>query len=392
MKNMSEREFKQYQPSIYFLIARLIMVVSIPLEGLKSYGDFWNFYLIADAGRPFLDLWVEFPPVFPILSRGVYLLVGGREHSFIYALIIIFSIFQAASIFLFQRIAQSYSPKNDALEMTIVYAFLQLGLFYGWAYFDSLAVFFLLQSLYLLILHKSRDTGMLVGMGGLIKWFPLLLLPAAWKWLGSKKALATVLIALLVMGMGWGILFAVSPEYTQASVVAQGAKGSWETIWALIDGNLTTGNFSSEIKRTIPASASLSTGNPSIVSSWLTLLILGGVGFLVFWKATLDSSVKLIGFSGFTLIMFFLWAPGYSPQWTLYLLPLVILSFDKSKGRLISLLLILINLLEWPILLSRGWFHFLEEIILLRTAVFVLLAILFGQVALQNSGNKEAKE
>ena len=99
MEKISEKNLKEYQPSFLFLIARLIMVVSIPFEGLKSYGDFWNFYQLAATGRPFLDLWLEFPPLFPVLSRGIYLMVGGREHSYIYALIVIFSIFQAANIF-----------------------------------------------------------------------------------------------------------------------------------------------------------------------------------------------------------------------------------------------------------------------------------------------------
>jgi len=390
MEKISDKNLKEYQPSLLFLIARLIMVVSIPLEGLKSYGDYWNFYQLAATGRPFLDLWLEFPPLFPVLSRGVYLMVGGREHSYIYALIVIFSIFQAANIFFFQKIASNINTGKEAISRTVVYAFFLIGLFYGWAYFDSLAVFFLLLGIYLIIINKSRSAGLLIGVGGLIKWFPLLILPAAWKWLGTKKALTAVVIALVVIGLGWGLLFGISPEFTKASLIAQGAKGSWETIWALIDGNFSTGNFSPEINRAIPASASISTGNPPVIPSWLSLLAIGGVGFLVFWKSTIDSAVKLVGFSGFTLIMFFLWSPGYSPQWTLYLLPLVILCFDNNRSRLLALVLVLINLLEWPILLSRGWFQFLDEVVLLRTAIFFLLALLFGQVAFHK--NENAKE
>ena len=390
MEETRERNLKKYQPSLLFLIARLIMVVSIPLEGLKSYGDYWNFYQLASIGRPFLDLWLEFPPLFPILSRGIYLMVGGREHSYSYALIVIFSILQAANIFFFQKIASNINTEKEAINRTFVYAFFLVGLFYGWAYFDSLAVFFLLLGIYLITIKKSRTAGLVIGIGGLIKWFPLLILPAAWKWLSTKKALSALAIALVVIGLGWGLLFGISPEFTKASLIAQGAKGSWETVWALIDGNLSTGNFSPEINRAIPASASISTGNPPVISSWLSLLAIGGVGFLVFWKSTIDSTVKLVGFSGFTLIMFFLWSPGYSPQWTLYLLPLVILCFDNSRSRLLALVLVLTNLLEWPILLSRGWFQFLDEVVLLRTAIFFLLALLFGQVALHK--NENAKE
>lgn len=387
MDKIPRINLEKYQPSLLFLIARLIMVVSIPLEGMKSYGDFRNFYQLAATGRPFLDLWLEFPPLFPVLSRGIYLMVGGREHSYTYALIVIFSILQAANIFFFQKIASNINTEKEAINRTFVYAFFLVGLFYGWAYFDSLAVFFLLFGIYLITINKSRSAGLVIGIGGLVKWFPLLILPAAWKWLGTKKALIAVIIALVVIGVGWGLLFGISPEFTKASLIAQGAKGSWETVWALIDGNLSTGNFSPEINRTIPASASISTGNPPVIPSWLSLLVIGGVGFLVFRKSTIDSAVKLVGFSGFTLVMFFLWSPGYSPQWTLYLLPLVILCFDNSRSRLLALVLVLTNLLEWPILLSRGWFQFLDEVVLLRTAIFFLLALLFGQVALRKNDN-----
>lgn len=379
--------FQGARISFLFLAARLIMLISIPLEGLKSYGDFWNFYNIASLGWPFLDIWVEFPPLFPVLSRGIYLMVGGREHSFIYALIAIFSIFQAANIYLFQKIAQTFNAENEIINRVFVYGFFLVGLFYGWAYFDSLGVFCLLLGLYMIKVKNARAAGLAIGIGGLIKWFPVLVLPAAWKWLKTKKALTVVIVAVVVIGLSWGLLLGISPEFTKASLAAQGAKGSWETVWALIDGNLSTGNFSPEIDRTIASSALISTGNPPVVPVWLSLLILGGIGLLVFWKSSIETVRQLIGFSGFTLVIFFLWSPGYSPQWVLYLLPLVILCFDKNRNLLIGLVLILVNLLEWPILLSRGWFQYIDEIVLVRTAVFVLIAFLFAQIALSRDEN-----
>jgi hypothetical protein len=389
MDIVARNNLKKIQISLMFLAARLIMIISVPIEGLKSYGDYWNFYKIAAMGRPFLDLWVEFPPLFPVLSRAVYLMVGGRENSFIYTLIVIFSIFQAANIYIFQKIASTVYGKNDFMNRTLVYVFFIVGLFYGWAYFDSLAVFCLLLGLYFVLVKNTGAAGLAIGIGGMIKWFPLLILPAAWKWLGAKKTLTIVVIAVVIGGLGWGLLFGLSPEFTRASLTSQGAKGSWETVWALIDGNLTTGNFGSDISRAIAASASIPTGNPAVVPVWLSLLIIGGVGFLIFWKSSLDSRLKFIGFCGLTLVMFFLWSPGYSPQWTLYLLPIVLLCFEDFRSRLLALVLVFVNLLEWPILLSRGRFEFLDEIILLRTAIFILLAVLFAQLVLKQDDDKE---
>ena len=333
----------------------------------------------------------EFPPFFPVLSRGIYLLVGGRESAYIYILIIVFSIFQAASIYVFQKIAFAFHPRHEAFTRTIVYAFFIIGLFYGWAYFDSLAVFCLLLGLYLVIKHDSWVAGLVIGIGGIIKWFPLLILPAAWKWLGYKKALRVVIVAILFVVFTWGVLIGFSPEFTKASLISQGAKGSWETVWALLDKNLSTGNFKAEINHLVAEDAAIPSGNPSKIASWLTLLVIGGVGYIFFRKSSVKSALQLAAFSGLTLILFFLWSPGYSPQWILFLLPLVMLCFESSRSMLLSLVLLLANLLEWPILLSRGWFHYLDEIILLRTGIFLLLAFLFAQIVMINEGEDKVK-
>ena len=120
----------------------LILIISTPLEGLKSSGDFWNFFSQAGMGRPFFAFWVEFPPLFPWISRLAYLITGGREHSYIYALVIFFSIIQAVNVYLFGRIVKRSIPNGNDLQPVLIYGFLTIALFYTWAYFDILAIFF----------------------------------------------------------------------------------------------------------------------------------------------------------------------------------------------------------------------------------------------------------
>lgn len=374
-----------------FLLARFVMVISIPLEGLKSYGDFWNYYKLAAIGTPFIDLWIEFPPLFPLLSRLFFIITGGRESTYVYSLIVFFSIIQAANVFLFQKIASSIFSKAERDKRVLSYGFILVGLFYGWTYFDSLGVFCLLSGFLLLMNKKHIPAGIVLGIGGLFKWFPVLLLPAAWKWSGPKKAIRTIVAATIIVIIVWGLFYSISPSFTSASFISQGVKGSWETVWALVDGNLSTGNFNPDIDRQIVETATLSTGNPSRISPWLLLPLFAAIGLMVFIKSDLESIEKLISFSGFTLILFFLWLPGYSPQWILYLLPLVLLGFNFQRSLLLGMILIFVNLLEWPVLLSRGWFHLIEEIILLRTGIFLLLAGLFAQTTLRK-GPSEKKE
>ena len=396
MNKFTNRKAKQTQTPTHlyflpscFLIFRLIFFASLTYEIIPGYGDYWNFFRQAGLGFPFLNYWTEFPPVFPIISRVVYSLVGGREHAYGYLLAIFFSLVQAGCIWLLLNIIRIVWPNEDPERRGLLYFLFTAGLFYSWGYFDTLAVFFMLLGIYLILLKKDIWAILAIALGILTKWFPVLFLPAIWKIRKPKKALSISIGTLVVVAAAWFALFTANADFTKASIMSQLNKGSWETVWALIDGNLTTGNFNPEITRTIASSASISTGNPAVIPTWLSLLVIGGIGFFVFWKSSFDSALKFVGFGGFTLVMFFLWSPGYSPQWVLYLLPLVILCFENNRSRLLSIVLVLVNLLEWPILLSRGWFQFLEEIILLRTAIFILLALLFAQIALVQNNNDD---
>jgi hypothetical protein len=375
-----------------FILGRMVLILVLPIEGLRSYGDYWNYFYIAGLGTPFIDLWVEFPPLFPFLARLLYLLVGGSQNAFEYLLAMIFSFVQAGNLYLFQVIARKQYSIEETKQRTLTYLFIIINLFYGWAYFDSLVVFTLLLGVYWILEKKDIKAGIALGIGGLIKWFPMIALAASWKWRGRKGALQTIGIAFILVVLVWGILFSSSPELTRASLVSQGIKGSWETIWAIIDENLGTGNFDREINRLDPGTAYFSTSNEAKLSPWISLIAFAFVGFGVFLRSRLNDESKMISFTGFSIVVFILWSPGYSPQWVLLLLPFILLSFDIWRGTLMGLVLVLINILEWPIFLSRGWFHLLEEIIVLRTIVMLGLAGLFICNIFNNEKGNEGEE
>lgn len=377
-------------PSI-FLLSRLLLFLSLPLEGLRGYGDYWNFYHQASLGIPFVDYWTEFPPVFPFLSSLVYRLVQGRQHAYEYLLAFLFSLAQAGSFYLFSLITEQIYPEEQSQQRRIwIYFALTIGLFYGWGYFDPLAIFAFLAAIYYLTKYFDTEKSQtmkdfwldlklsaILAIGVLIKWFPALALAAVWRKLSPRRALKITAITLGLTALVWGGLYLASPQMTTASLISQGSKGSWETVWALIDGNLGTGNFSQQIDRLIPQTASYTTGNPAKVPPWLTLIFFGGLGLWIFWKAKLDTPRKLIAFIGITWCVFMFWSPGYSPQWVLYLLPLILLALPEREALLVAVIFVLLSLLEWPILLSRGYFKGLWGIIPLRSVVFLLLAVLF---------------
>ena len=358
-----------------FLVSRLALLAAMPLDGLRGYGDFIHFFRLAGMGWPFLDYWVEFPPIFPFLSTILYRLSGAQEHIYDYYLALLLSLCQAASLVVFDRLVIQGDQDGIGRERTLAYFLLSSVLAYGWWYFDPLAVLAMLLGLYWLMRGKDTLTGAALGIGTLVKLFPALALVSVWRYRPLRRS---VWIGSITIGMVltvYGGLYLLSPRMTFASIISQASKGSWETIWALLDGNFHTGNFGQEIERYEPAQASLARGEPARVPPYLALILFVALGFWVARRIMPASPQTPVVLYGFTLNLFFLWSPGWSPQWVQHLLPLILLSLPIRQASLFVSTLVLINLLEWPVLLSRGLNWGLWVTVPIRTLILILLAI-----------------
>ena len=369
-------------PPITFLAARLILILSLPYESVNGYGDFPHFFHMAGMGKPFIDFWIEFPPLFPFLSRGIYLLAGGSEHVYQYLLVLIFTLVQAAGIWVFIRIGCRIFPPQLAVRRSWVYLALLVPLFYGWTYFDPLAVLAMLLGLYWLMEGKDWSAGLALAAGTLVKLFPALTLIVAWKVRPLPRAARITLLTIGITIGVYAVLYIAAPQMTLASIRAQPNKGSWETLWALLDKNLSTGNFGPEIERFDPRNASVPIGNPAQIPSWLTLIPLAIIGAWVFWKSRVKTDRAMVALLGITWVIFTLWSPGWSPQWVLYFLPLILLSLPEKKGYLTAVIFVLVNLLEWPVLLSRGYNWGLWITVLLRMVILIMMGVEFWKLIL----------
>ena len=302
-------------PILLFLFARLSLLLALPFDGLRGYGDLLHFFnLAALPGLPFLQTWSEFPPVFPFLSELIYRLAGGVEHTYTYLLILLLTAADLGSVWLFTRLAGRLE-ETPAVWRGVLFAALLAALPYTWWYFDSLAVFFLLLALHLSISGRpAPEAGLALGLGILTKLFPALILPALWRWLPPRRAAWISATALLLALAVYGGLWAASPQFTRASLQSQSAKGSWETVWALLDGNLKTGNFGPELERLDPTTAAQALGSPARISPWLRLVVFGALGLLLFVRFQPTSLRHLFSFTGLTWAIFLLWSPGWSPR------------------------------------------------------------------------------
>ncbi len=372
-------------PPVLFLASRLVLFTSLPIIGVKGYGDAFHFFRLAEMGRPFIDYWVEFPPIFPVISTLLFRIVAGREFAYYYALAMLLTLFQAANVLLVQRLARRLFKDGSAEKRVWLYFSLLIGLGYGWWFFDPIPVFAMLLGLDLFFEGKNMRAGIVLAMGVLTKIFPALVLAAAWRYRPGRKALLVSALTLSITIIVYFAFWLASPQMTSASLQSQVRKGSWETVWALIDGNVHTGNFGSEAERVDPATAQMPQGNPPRLEPWITLIPFSLFGLWLFWRSGPLNEGASVAFLGMTWCVFCLWSPGWSPQWVLYFLPLILLALPLRLGALSAACLLLINLLEWPLLLSRGYFWGLWITIPLRTLLVILLAVEFYKAIRRNS-------
>lgn len=374
IKKTSPITFQTLLPVLFFA-GRLLLFLALIPNNLHGFGDFPIYFQVASLpGFPYIDTWSEYPPIFAWLIEFIFQVSSGNQFLFDFVLFLLLTLCGAVSIWLVSEIAKKVEiPKDQQLIVNLAYFGLIAFLAYSWWYFDFFPVMLMVWAIYLILINKNKTAGLVIAIGILTKWFPLLLLPAIFRYKKWKQALGVALLALGGTLLVWAIFYFVSPTMTKASLQSQPSRASWQTMWALIDGNLTTGEFIPLQERLWPEAAVFPRGNPAIISTWTSLVFFGLIGLNFLFKFTNKTPIGFLSMAGITWALFLLWSPGWSPQWTLYLLPIILLTLPPNKGWFISFLFLLLTLIEWPLLLKHGLWMGLWVIVPLRIAIFIYL-------------------
>ena len=378
------RSWRRYSPIVVLFVAlRLMFMATFSPDNLTLFGDYIYYYELAtysDQGYlPFIHYWSEYPPVFPFLSVGVYRLArlfGGEYHVYVYLTGLLMLVVNTGNLILFLRLAQRLRGAESAERLGWAYSVLFVPLIYAWWNYDALAVFSLLLALDLLLSGHERWSAVVMGVGVMVKLVPLFIFPAVvctrpwrrWFVYGLIAAIVVVIMALPLLLVGG--------EMARVSFLSLTSRSSWQTVWALLDGNLRTGVLVAASDHFDPALATTPVGNPARIPTWMTLCAFALLYGLIFFKANLRTSPRrLVAFVCTTFLVFFLWSSGWSPQWQVLLYPLVLLVLPLQRAVLFILALSFVNLAEWPVMLSRGLNQWLYLTVPLRTVLLVLLLI-----------------
>lgn len=361
-------------PALLYFFGRLVVFLALIPNSYDGPGDLPTYTAWAGLpGWPYFQFWSEYPPLFPFINVSLFKISGGQPFFYSLYLALVLALAGSACLVIFHQIAKKVWDDLQAERRTWLFLGLLLPLPYTWWYFELLPLAFMLLGILWLIEDRPWRSGFAVGVGMLLKWFPGLLLAAAWRYrkpgpAGRVTAAALGLTALLFAG-----LYLVSPEMTGASLRAQSARTSWQTAWALLDGNMTTGAFLLLEDRLDSSIAGIPRGSLPAISSMLTLIAFAALGLWLFWRVRSQATISLLAFLGLTWVVFLTWSPGWSPQWILYLIPLILLTLPPKSAIYGASGLILLTLLEWPTLLGHGVFAGLWLIVPLRLLLFAWL-------------------
>jgi len=375
---------------VLFGFSRIVLFLALIPNNFYGPGDFRVYFQWASIpGWPFFDYWIEYPPAIALFVKFIYLISGGSQFIFDFMLVLCVTAAGMASIWLVKQIAGLIYSSETANVISLVYFGLIAAHPYTWWYLELIPVALMLAGAWAVLKEKDIPAGIWIGLGILTKWFSIFLLPALWRLRKPARAARITAVAVTLVVLVWGALFIASPTMTKASLISQPSRSSWQTIWALIDGNMTTGFFLKGPERFDPRAAEIQSGNPPVVPPWLTLAVFAGLGLFLLLRTRRLDERGYLSFVGVTWGLFLLWSSGWSPQWILYLIPLILLTHPLEKGLIVNLLLVFLTIIEWPTMLKRNLFESLWIIAPMRMAILGVMILLWIQLGASRCARKQ---
>ena len=330
-------------------------------SGIGVGGDrLFHFHLAAlsdDGMIPFRDWWSEFPPVWNTITTAVYELLGDRVNytnwSFLLGMLMLAC--ELCNLMLVRAIAQEAYDKQTGIQLAWVYSVSSAPVIFMWWNFESLLTFTFLLGILLLLRKNLTASALVVGFGFLVKFVPALIIGAVIRYRGWAQSARYVALAIAVVALVYLPLFVSNGEFAAISLRAQLEKPSSQTIWALIDGNYMTGNIASVKSRLSPELAHSQGGaSPARIPNWLRLMLAAVLGLIIYGRTLRRDDRGLLAFVSIAVLVFYLQAQAWSPQWVCLIIPLILLVFPTRRGVFASVVLTLVVLAEYPLLWSRA--------------------------------------
>ena len=374
---------------VQFVVLRLGLALLWRPIGLFERGSDVGAYeqrarLALQGLQPYLDYWVEYPPVFPWIASGLKLLsvpLGGDEAAFQVLFGLMMVGFEAGILWLIHAIAIRVWDEPRGLVTAAAYAALFYPIYIANRHFESIAVFFMLLGVYLVIRERRHTASLAIALGVLTKLFPGAALPAllaGQPWAARSRYLG--LAATAVIG-ALAPLAVIGREFFVASIQNMLLRPGWETVWALADGYFGFGWI--HRYRQSPDTALEFNYTPDLPAAawWGTAAALAALYAVLALRRSPPTPASVVWSTGLALSAFALYLRGWSPQFMVWLLPFALLAFPGGRGFLIATGLSVLALLEYPAYFVLWSEHpwVLWILVVARTLAILALGALFAR-------------
>jgi hypothetical protein len=380
---------------VTFVVFRLMAVLLVKPGGyITAVSDFTFYRLLASYASqgfyPSVHYWMEYQPLFPWIPVGIYrislLLPNWGAPGFWFNILLgtVFLLSETTNLILIYLIARRLYDRSIAVRVAWIYSLLFMPLLIMLGWFDVFALTFLLLALYLTLIRRPLASGIVAGLGFLVKILPVIVVPVAfWReptWKRRALLVAVTILTIVALALPFALL---NPQLFSLSWTINLKRSSWETVWALLEGYTSYG-LAGGGNRFDPAAAAAEQ-HPATVP-WMLITIGFGLIYVWLWTRPTDwnDDRRALAFTGLTMNLFTLYLKGYSPQFIVWLLPFVILLLPGLRGIVYVLLLSMVNLVESPVyftlLPDQPWL--LTGAVLARTGLLILLAVEYGRMAL----------
>lgn len=397
MKDESTRIHPFLYVLVSFIAFRLMAVLLVKPGGyITAVSDFTFYRLLASYASqgfyPSVDYWMEYQPLFPWIPVGIYrlslLLPNWGDPGFWFNILLgsFFLLAETANLVLMYLIGRRLYGQEIGVRIAWIYSLLFVPLLIMLGWFDVFGLTFLLLALYLTLVHRPLSSGVVAGLGFLVKLLPVIVVPVAfWReptWRRRAILVAVTLLTIFVVALPFALL---NPELFTLSWTINLERSSWETVWALLEGYTSFG-LAGGANRFDPAAAGAEQ-HPGTLP-WTLISIGFALLYLWLWTRPVDwhDDRRAVAFTGLTMNLVTLYLKGYSPQFLVWLLPFAILLLPGLRGIIYALLLSVVNLVESPLyftlLPDQPWL--LTGAVLARTGLLILLAVEYGRIALSH--------
>ncbi|MFN8540981.1 MAG: glycosyltransferase 87 family protein [Thermomicrobiales bacterium] len=369
----------------FWLILLLAVAFRLPILFVTDGFDYWFYRSLGELSNlgfyPYLDYWVEYPPVFPWIAVGAYRLTLlfpptlFREFDASFHLVLgsVLVLADLVVVALVGALSLRLAPPGEGLRRMILYAALFWPVVVAIGWYDTLPCAILLLGLWFLLRNQGLEAGAMTGLGFMTKVFPAILGPVGLKFLPQRREKVALFIGAAAVTLLIATPFlALSPTYFIASYRAVFARSSWETVWALIDGYFSWGKVAPLGVRFDPTTAQYIAYRSRVPT--IPIAVGFAILYAILWfRPVARTQRNMALFTAISTLGFLLYSKGYSPQFIIYVLPFVVVLLPWRRALGYSLALSAVNLLEWP--LYHEWFGNVAWLLIFAVVARTLLWI-----------------